>query len=202
MKRSSMLWRCCRPLSRDSFCAFGPYRRRPPGHGDLDASSPSAAEPHVARVVTKSRAALASAASPRAPSASPPRCSCAPAGDARNSRRGQGQSHSAADRRNNDEGFRLLPDELGAARSVALGRLVRAHASVGQAASQNPRRPSPPRRTGLTQSRAEPCAPRPPARASRSVIISSLHLEGHVWKPSFVLQRRVPARTRRFTSSL
>jgi len=39
-------------------------------------------------------------------------------------------------------------------------------------------------------------------RASRSAVISSLHLEGHVWKPSFVLFRRVPAGIRRFTSSL
>src|SRR5215213_8351142 len=31
-------------------------------------------------------------------------------------------------------------------------------------------------------------------RASRSIVISSLHLEGHVWKPSFALRRRVPAR--------
>src|SRR5215210_492807 len=31
-------------------------------------------------------------------------------------------------------------------------------------------------------------------RASRSVVISSLHLEGHVWKPSLALRRRVPAR--------
>jgi hypothetical protein len=31
-------------------------------------------------------------------------------------------------------------------------------------------------------------------RASRSAVISRLHLEGHVWKPSFVPNRRVPAR--------
>ena len=28
--------------------------------------------------------------------------------------------------------------------------------------------------------------------ASRSVVISSLHLEGHVWKPFFALNTRVP----------
>src|SRR5215218_3601284 len=69
---------------------------------------------------------------------------------------------------------------------IAAWQTARATSSASATSGRRPRRAG----TGYSSAKTYAAT----TRASRSVVISSLHLEGHVWKPSFALHRRVPAR--------